>query len=115
MSESYSTKRNTNLGNNIKGAPITYLAGLLGTPVWNLRADTIESLGISSPRKFKEVYLVPNGDTLPDIREGDILVGSEEFRIDSVAEWPDLSGGVPCLVIVIQQIKSSWPTVEPEP
>lgn len=111
-----STKRNTNLGNNIKGAPIPYLSDLMVTPLWSLRADTIESLGISSPREFKECYHAPSGDTLPDIVEGDVLVHSgAQYRIDSVAEWPDLDGGIPALVIVVQQIKNSWPTVEPEP
>lgn len=111
-----STKRSTTLGNNQRGAPATYLTGLLVTPLWSLQATTIETLGISSPREFKEVYHVPTGDTLPDIVEGDVLVhGGTEYRVDNVAEWPDLTGGVPCLQIVVTEVKNSWPTVTPTP
>lgn len=107
-----STKRATDLGNNLRGAPATYLSELMVTPLWALRPDTAETLGISSPREMKECYLVPTGDSLPDIVEGDVLVhGGTEYIVDSVAEWPDLSGGIPTLVIVVSQIKSSWPTV----
>lgn len=109
-----STKRNTDLGNNLRGAPQTYLIGLLVTPLWALRPETIESLGISSPREFKECYHVPAGDTLPDVMEGDVLVHEgSEYRIDHVSEWPDLNGGVPSLQIVVAQIKHAWPTVAP--
>lgn len=112
---SASTKRATNLGNNLRGTPATYLSELMVTPLWALRPETVESLGISSPREFKEVYHVPTGDTLPDIVEGDVLVhGGTDYLVDNVAEWPDLSGGIPTLVIVVQEVKNSWPTVEPE-
>lgn len=111
-----STKRNQDLGSGIVGSAVEHLTGLMVTPLWSLRPETIESLGISSPREFKEVYHVPTGDTLPDLVEGDILVhGGVEYPIDHVAEWPDLSGGVPCLQIVVQQVKHSWPSVEVEP
>ena len=106
------TKRNQDLGNNMRGAAVAYLTSLLVTPLWSLRPETVQSLGISSPREFKECYHVPTGDTLPDVVEGDVLVhGGTEYRIDHVAEWPDLDGGVPSLQIVVQQVKDSWPTV----
>jgi hypothetical protein len=108
-----STKRNTDLGNNLRGAPAAYLESLPVTPLWALRPETIETLGISSPREFKECYHVPTGDSLPDVVEGDVLVhGGTEYRIDHVAEWPDLSGGIPTLHLVVTQVKTSWPTVE---
>lgn len=114
--ESYSTKRNQALGSGITGSHATYLTGLLGTPLWPLRPETIESLGISSPREFKEAYLVPTGDTLADIVEGDVLVaGSAEYIVDNVAEWADLSGGIPTLHVVVQEVKNSWPKVEATP
>lgn len=107
-----STKRNQDLGNNLRGTPATHLASLAATPLWSLRAETIESLGISSPREYKECYHVPDSGTLPDVVEGDVLVhGGTEYRVDYVAEWPDLSGGIPALQIVVTQVKSSWPTV----
>lgn len=108
-----STKRNTDLGGGLRGAPAEYLTGLLVTPLWSLRPETIETLGISSPREYKECYFVPAADALIDLVEGDVLVhGGTEYRVDYVAEWPDLSGGVPCLQIVVAEIKSSWPAVE---
>lgn len=106
------TKRNEDLGNNMRGPAVAYLDSLLVTPLWSLRPETIESLGISSPREFKECYHVPTSDTLPDVVEGDVLVhGGTEYRIDHVAEWPDLDGGVPSLQIVVTTVKSSWATV----
>lgn len=111
---SASTKRNQDLSNNLRGAPVAYLTGLLVTPLWSLQAQTIETLGISSPRELKECYLVPTGDTLPDIVEGDVLVhDGTEYRVDYVAEWPDLSGGVPALQIVVGEVKNSWAAVTP--
>lgn len=110
-----STKRPTNLGNNLRGTPAAYLSELMVTPLWALRPETAETLGISSPREAKECYHVPSGDTLPDIVEGDILVhGGTEYPVDTVAEWPDLSGGIPTLVIVVGEVKNSWPTVAVE-
>lgn len=107
-----STKRNQDLDNGITGNPVTYLATLAVTPLWSLRPETIESLGISSPREFKECFAVPNDDTLADVVEGDVLVHSgTEYIVDNVAEWPDLSGGVPCLHLVVQEVKTSWPKV----
>lgn len=109
-----STKRRTDLGNNLRGAPISHLSSLLVTPLWSLRPETIETLGISSPREFKECYHVPSGDSLPDVVEGDVLVhGGTEYIIDHVAEWPDLSGGIPSLQIVVNEVKNSWPSAEP--
>ena len=109
-----STKRTQALGNNLRGSPVTYLAELLVTPLWSLRPETIETLGIHSPREYKECYHVPTGDTLPDVVEGDILVhGGGEYPIDHVAEWPDLSGGVPTLQIVVSEVKATWPAVTP--
>lgn len=115
--ETYSTKRNVDFGNNLRGAPVTYLTGLLGTPLWSLRPETIETLGISSPREFKEIFIVPSDEaTLPDIIEGDVLVhGGSEYRIDHVAEWPDIAGGIPTLHIVVTAIKLAWATVEVAP
>lgn len=111
---SASTKRTQDLGNNLRGSPVTYLTGLLVTPLWSLRPETIETLGISSPREMKECYHAPTGDTLPDVAEGDVLVhGGAEYRVDHVAEWPDLSGGVPTLQIVVSEVKASWSAVTP--
>lgn len=111
-----STKRNQDMGSGITGAAIAHLASIMVTPLWSLNAETVTSLGINSPREFHEVYHVPaSGAALPDIVEGDILVhGGTEYVVDHVAEWPDLSGGVPSLQIVVQEIKSAWPVMPAE-
>ena len=109
LSVTASTKRNQDLGNNLRGAAIANLASLAVTPLWALRPETIETLGISSPREFKECFHVPDSATLPDVIEGDILVHSgTEYRVEYVAEWPDLRGGIPTLHIVVSEVKNSW-------
>jgi len=101
-----STKRNVSLGGGRTGAAVTYLASLLVTPLWPVSADTVRSEGLNSPREYKECYHVPSGVTLPDVLEGDVLVhGGSSYPIFSAAEWTD--GSVPCLRIVVQQIKGS--------
>ncbi|MFA6168295.1 MAG: hypothetical protein WC700_16860 [Gemmatimonadaceae bacterium] len=109
------TKRNQTGTGGVTGAAVAYLTALAVTPLWPLRPETIESLGISSPREYKECYHVPTGDALPDIVERDILVhGGAEYIVDHVAEWPDIAGGVPSLQIVVTQVKTAWPTVAAE-
>lgn len=47
-------------------------------------------------------------DTLPDVREGDVLVHSgREYPIWWVGEWADMDGGIPALQIVVQEVKGS--------
>lgn len=108
-----STKRSTTLSNQRTGAAAAYLTGLLITPLWPLSPETIESLGISSPRESKETFFVPApGVALPDIREGDVLtVGGVDYPIESVSEWTAVAGLPACLRIVVQVVKHSWPTV----
>lgn len=103
-----STKRNADLGNGIIGAPATYLATLAVTPLWPLQQATVVELALSSPREFKECYHVPAADTLPDVVEGDVLVHSgREYQIYFAGEWGDLGGGIPALLIVVQEVKGS--------
>lgn len=102
-----STKRGQDLGSGRTGAPIAQLAGLLCTPLWPVSRETVNVLELNSPREFKECYHVPAaGASLPDVREGDVLVhGGAEYRIAYVGEWTD--GDVPSLHIVAQQIKGT--------
>lgn len=102
------TKRAEDLSNGIKGAPVDYLTDLAVTPVWSLRPETAQTLGISSPREYKELYHVPlEGEELPDIREGDLLItNGVTYVVDTVAEWPDAA--IPTLVIVIGDVKREW-------
>lgn len=103
-----STKRNPSAVSGKIGAPVAKLSSLAVTPLWALRPETIQSLGINSPREYRECYHVPTGDTLPDVLEGDVLVhGGTEYIIDSVAEWPDIGAGVPCLQIVVSAVKGT--------
>lgn len=102
-----STKRNVDLGSGRTGAATENLASLAVTPLWPVSADTVRSEGLNSPREYKECYHVPSGAALPDVIEGDVLVhGGSEYPIYSVAEWTD--SGVPCLRIVVQEVKDSW-------
>ena len=105
-----STKRNPAPVAGRVTAAVAYLSGLTATPLWPLRPETVQALGIASPREMKECFVVPaTGTALADIREGDILVhGGGEYIVDSVAEWTDtLTGLVNCLQIVVSAIKGT--------
>lgn len=104
-----STRRAEALAGGVVGAAVDYLEELLITPLWPVTPDTVASLGLNSPREFKEAYHVPAaGADLPDVVEGDLLVvEGEVYIVDSVAEWVD--GGIPSLHIVAQQVKRQWP------
>lgn len=106
-----STKRAESLGSGITGAAVEYLDEVLITPLYPIQPDTVASAGINSPREAKECYHVPaDGEDLPDIVEGDLLVvAGEDYPVESVAEWED--AGVPCLHIVVQKVKRAWPAV----
>ena len=102
-----STKRTADLGSGRSGNATENLASLLITPLWPLGRQTIQQFAINSPREFKECFHVPvDGGSLPDVREGDMLVvSSVEYPIDYVAEWTD--GDIPCLHIVCQEVKGT--------
>ena len=99
-----STKRNAALSGGRLGAATTHLASLLITPLWPAGSETVRTLDLNSPREFKECYHVPTGTTLPDVREGDILVVSgTDYPIYFVGEWTD--GDIPTLHLVVQEVK----------
>lgn len=102
-----STKRNTTVSGNKKGAATTNLASLAITPLWPVSRETIRTLDLNSPREMKECYHCPlPGVALPDVRERDILVvGANEYVIDWVGEWTD--GDVPCLQIIVGEVKAA--------
>jgi hypothetical protein len=105
-----STKRNANLGNGRQGAATAHIGGLMVTPLWPVNEGLVKLLALNSPREFKQCYHVPQaGAALPDVREDDVLThGGTDYRVHHVAEWTDIhSGGVPCLHMVVQQIKGS--------
>lgn len=101
-----SVKRNPTV-DGITGAPVTHLASLLITPVWPIaRVDTnVQRLmELASSRELKECYHIPTSTTLPDVKEGDLLVvGVVEYPVLNVQEWTD--GDVPCLQITVQEVK----------
>lgn len=101
-------KRNTDLGSGRTGAAATVISALPITPVWPVNANTVESLQLSSPREQKECYHVPTGDTLPDVRERDTLTtGGMTYIVVAVAEWPDITRGIPCLQIIVEEVKGT--------
>lgn len=101
-----STKRNTTTGGRT-GAATTNLSSLLITPLWPLNQETTRALGIDSPREFRQCFHVPNGTTtLPDVMEADLLVvNGVEYPVYYVGEWQD--GDVPCLDIIVQELKQN--------
>lgn len=103
-----STKRNPAPVAGRTTAAVAYLTALLVTPLWPVSNETVRQLDINSPREMKETFHVPTGDTLPDVREGDILtVAGVDYPVFWAGEWPDLSGGIPTLHIVVSQIKGT--------
>lgn len=106
-----STKRNADLGSGRTGAAVEELSTLPVSPLWPVSAETQRTLDLNSPREFKECYHVPAavGGTLPDVKEGDILVaGGSEYPIYYVAEWTGINASdYPSLHIVIQEVKGT--------
>lgn len=105
-----STKRNSNVGGVGSGeaGPLApYLAGVAITPLYPVSAGTVQMLELARAREMHECYHVPlPGAALPDIAEGDsLVVGGLEYRVDSVAEWPDWE--IPALHIVVAEIKQN--------
>lgn len=104
-----SVKRNPDLGSGITGAATTHIASLMITPVYPVSATAfggvVSTVDMASARKLRECYHVPaSGTTLPDIREGDLLVvGVKEYPVYYTQEWND--SDVPALQIVLQDIK----------
>lgn len=102
-----STKRNATLSGNKVGAAVAYLASLAVTPLWPASNETIRLLDLPSPREIKECYhAAAAGATLPDVKEGDILViGANSYPIDYVGEWTDAD--IPTLHIVVGEVKAT--------
>lgn len=100
-----STKRNPAPVLGRTGAPATFLASLLITPLWPVGSQTVRTLDLNSPREFKECYHVPaSGVTLPDVKEGDVLtVAGVDYPVYYVGEWTD--SAIPSLHIVAQEVK----------
>lgn len=104
-----STKRNPAPVAGITTAPIANIVSMLVTPLWPLQPETIAQLDINSPREYKECFHVPtSGDTLPDVKEGDILtVAAIDYPVLYAGEWIDITDGIPTLHMVVQQIKGT--------
>jgi len=102
-----STKRNSDLGNGIRGGAVTYLTSLMITPLYPLSGQTVRMLNLSGAqlRETKECFHLPGaGSALPDVREGDRLVlDGVEYPVSYVAEWQDAD--LPSLHIVVGEIK----------
>ena len=101
-----STKRNVTV-NRRTGAAVTYLTGLVITPLAPVNQEVVRTLGLNSPREFKECHHIPNpGATLPDVQEADLLViGGVEYPVYWVGIWGNAL--VSSLKIVVQEIKQN--------
>lgn len=87
--------------------PVAHLARILITPLWPLSPETRNTVALNSPREAKECYHVPaTGVALPDVVEGDrLVVAGTEYPVLYVAEWTGDDSDLPCLHIVVQEIK----------
>ena len=102
-----STKRSTVDINGRKAAPTTNLSSLLITPLWPLSAETIRTFDLNSPREMKECFHIPiAGGSLPDVKEGDLLVvSSVNYPVFSAGEWTPTPGLPQSLHIIVQEVK----------
>jgi hypothetical protein len=84
-----STKRPPAASGGKVSQPVTHLVGLLIVPPLPADREMVEQAELRNPREAKVTYIFPTGAALPDVVEGDLLVvGSTEYLINLVKEWP---------------------------
>lgn len=101
-----STKRPPSAVGGKVSSPVTYLTDLLAVPLLPADSDLAEEGQLKNPREGKVSYIFPasGGNILPDIAEGDLLViGSTEYLIHLVKEWPRPDGGSFVEVLMTQR------------
>lgn len=100
--------------NSGKTAQETNLEDVKILPLLPVTAETIEMMGLNSPRESKETFTYSHEhtdggqtvDQLPDIQEGDrMIVGGTNYKVDRVAEWND--GTYDFRHVVVQEVKGS--------
>lgn len=90
----------------------THLSGLSILPLMPVSPETIERLGLNSPREQKETFAKSQAHTddgievaqVPDIREGDrLVISGVKYPVQAVGEWND--GTYDYLDIVVDKQK----------
>jgi hypothetical protein len=95
---SASTKRKPAAVDGKSSGPVTYLTGLLITPLMPVTPEIVQMYRLHSPRDSYRAYIEGN----PDIVEGDILViGGTEYQIPGVADWTGFSE------LIVQKVKGT--------
>lgn len=102
-SVSASTKRAVVTGQK-RAAATTHLTGLSITPFSPVDPELQRTMALNTPYELLQTTI--NG--APDIVEGDVLVvGSKEYSIRSVANWPAVSSGHgEHLEVIVEEDKS---------
>lgn len=101
-SVSASTKRSVETGLQ-SAAATTYLTGLYIAPLDPVDPEVRATLDLNTPHELLRTTI--NG--APDVVNGDVLVvGSVEYPIRSVAEWPAVSSGQGAhLELIVEDLK----------
>lgn len=101
-----STKRAPAASGGKVSAPATHLTGVLIVPPLPAAKDLVEQAELRNPREGKMTFIFPaeGSSTLPDVVEGDLLVvGSTEYLIHLVNEWPRPEDGSYLEVLMTQR------------
>lgn len=101
-SVSASTKRAVVSGQK-RAAATTHLTGLSITPLQPVDPELRATLDLNTPHELLKTTI----NDAPDIVPGDVLVvGSAEYPIRSVAEWPGVSSGAGAhLELIVEDLK----------
>lgn len=100
-----STKRSPAIdGDGLRGAPATNLDYILITPLDPLDPELARRLDLDTPNEVLQTFISGS----PDIVEGDLLVvGSTEYPIRSIANWPaSLRGNDAYLHLIVEELKT---------
>lgn len=86
-----------------RAAATTYLTGLSITPLQPVDPELRATLDLNTPHELLRTTI----NDAPDVLPGDVLVvGSAEYPIRSVAEWPAVSSGAGAhLDLIVEDLK----------
>lgn len=100
-----STKRAPAASGGKVGSPAVNLTGLRIVPVLPAAKELAEQGELRNPREGKMTFIFPTSTgALPDVVEGDVLVvGSTEYLVHLVNEWPRPEDGSYLEVLMTQR------------
>jgi hypothetical protein len=95
-----STKRSPSVSGGKRAAPVTNLTGVAVWPLTVVDAEIAYRLNLEAPHELLQTFTEED-----DIQEGDFLVvGSDEYPVRAVADWPWRPGDKR-LVLILEQLK----------